>query len=115
MIRISGGGELEPEFETLIDTFSAIMMGLVAVSAVIAAVGLVNLLTIGVVQRRRELGLLRALGVSTGQVRGMVLLEASHLTIAALSTGSVLGIVSGWAGAPALPRWAALPPHRRSG
>ena len=45
------------------------MMGLVAVSAVIAAVGLVNLLTLGVVQRRRELGLLRALGVSNGQVR----------------------------------------------
>src|SRR3546814_2692669 len=80
MIRISGGGELEPEFETLIDTFSAIMMGLVAVSAVIAAVGLVNLLTIGVVQRRRELGLLRALGVSNGQVRGMVLLRSEEHT-----------------------------------
>ena len=50
----------------------------------IAAVGLVNLLTIGVVQRRRELGLLRALGVSNGQVRGMVLLEAAHITIAAI-------------------------------
>ena len=63
------------------------MMGLVAVSAVIAGVGLVNLLTIGVVQRRRELGLLRALGVSNGQVRRMVLLEAAHITIAATATG----------------------------
>lgn len=114
MIRVSGGGELEPEFETLIDTFSAIMMALVAVSAVIAAVGLVNLLTIGVVQRRRELGLLRALGVSNGQVRGMVLLEAAHITIAALCTGIVLGVVYGWAGAQALLGSAAMPPAWQS-
>jgi putative ABC transport system permease protein len=96
--------------ETLIDTFSGIMMGLVAVSAVIAAVGLVNLLTIGVVQRRRELGLLRALGVSTGQVRRMVLLEAAHITIAATATGLALGIAYGWAGAQSLLGSVAMPP-----
>ncbi|MFM9587364.1 FtsX-like permease family protein, partial [Streptomyces caniscabiei] len=74
VVTASAGGVVDPEFNTVIDTFAGIMMGLVAVSAVIAAVGLVNLLTIGVVQRRRELGLLRSLGVSTGQVRRMVLL-----------------------------------------
>ena len=78
------------------------MMSLVAVSAVIAAVGLVNLLTLGVVQRRRELGLLRALGLSNAQVRRVVLLEAAHITIAALATGLVLGIAYGWAGAQSL-------------
>ncbi|MBD3943135.1 ABC transporter permease [Microbacterium sp. NEAU-LLC] len=106
----SGGGEAPVEMTTLVDTFAAIMMGLVAVSAVIAAVGLVNLLTIGVVQRRRELGLLRALGVSTGQVRRMVLLEAAHITIAATATGLVLGIAYGWAGAQSLLGSVAVPP-----
>jgi putative ABC transport system permease protein len=72
------------------------------VSAVIAGVGLVNLLTLGVVQRRRELGLLRALGLSNGQVRRVVLLEAAHITIAALTTGLGLGIAYGWAGAQSL-------------
>jgi len=106
----SGDGEAPVEMTTLIDTFAAIMMGLVAVAAVIAAVGLVNLLTIGVVQRRRELGLLRALGVSTGQVRRMVLLEAAHITIAATVTGLVLGIAYGWAGAQSLLGSVAVPP-----
>lgn len=110
VIAISSGGEIEPEFSTLIDTFAGIMMALVAVSAVIAAVGLVNLLTIGVVQRRRELGLLRSLGVSTGQVRRMVLLEAAHITIAAVSTGLVLGIGYGWAGAQSLLGSVPMPP-----
>ncbi|KRA25609.1 peptide ABC transporter permease [Microbacterium sp. Root61] len=102
VMTAAGGGSLPDELVTVLDTFSAIMMALVGVSAVIAAVGLVNLLTIGVVQRRRELGLLRALGVSNGQVRRMVLLEAAHVTIAALLAGLVLGIVYGWAGAQSL-------------
>jgi putative ABC transport system permease protein len=102
VLTAAAGGDMPPEMATLIDTFSAIMMGLVAVSAVIAAVGLVNLLTIGVVQRTRELGLLRALGLSSPQVRRMVLLEAAHITISAVVTGLVLGIVYGWAGAQSL-------------
>jgi len=82
-----------------LDVFSGVMMGLVGFSAVIAAVGLVNLLTIGVVQRRTELGLLRALGLSSGQIRVMVLLEAAHITIAATLLGLVLGVAYGWIGA----------------
>lgn len=110
VVTASSGGSVDTEFTTVLDTFAGIMMGLVAVSAVIAAVGLVNLLTIGVVQRRRELGLLRALGVSTGQVRRMVLLEAAHITIAAVATGLVLGTVYGWAGAQSLLGSVAVPP-----
>lgn len=102
VLTAAGGGSLPTEMATLLDTFAGIMMGLVAVSAVIAGVGLVNLLTIGVVQRRRELGLLRALGVSNGQVRRMVLFEAAHITITATLTGLVLGVVYGWAGAQSL-------------
>lgn len=102
VLRAASGGYMPPEMATLLDTFAGIMMGLVAVSAVIAAVGLVNLLTIGVVQRTRELGLLRALGLSSAQVRRMVLLEAAHITIAAVTTGLVLGIAYGWAGAQSL-------------
>ena len=102
VLNASSGGNMPPEMAALIDTFAGIMMGLVAVSAVIAAVGLVNLLTIGVVQRTRELGLLRALGLSSPQVRRMVLLEAAHITISAVITGLVLGVVYGWAGAQSL-------------
>ena len=110
VLAASGGGEPPVEMTTIIDTFSGIMMGLVGVSAAIAAVGLVNLLTIGVFQRRRELGLLRALGVSNGQVRRMVLLEAAHITIAATVTGLALGIVYGWAGAQSLLGSVQVPP-----
>lgn len=94
--------EIPADFFAPFDAFAAIMMVLVAVSAVIAAVGLVNLLTIGVVQRRRELGLLRSIGLSNAQVRRMVLLEATHITVAATLTGLVLGVAYGWIAAQSL-------------
>lgn len=110
LIAASGGGEADASFNQMMDIFSAVMMALVAVSAVIAAVGLVNLLTIGVVQRRRELGLLRALGLTSTQVRRMVLLEAVHVTITALAFGLLLGIVYGWIAAQSLFGAVPMPP-----
>ncbi|GAA3025674.1 ABC transporter permease [Microbacterium dextranolyticum] len=102
LLTTAAGGELPAELGSIMDTFAAIMMGLVAVSAVIAGVGLVNLLTIGVVQRRRELGLLRALGLSSAQVRRVVLFEAVHITVTSLVLGLILGVVYGWIGAQSL-------------
>ncbi|QLD13312.1 ABC transporter permease [Microbacterium oleivorans] len=110
VMAASGGGEVAPEMAQLLDTFSAVMMALVGVSAVIAAVGLVNLLTIGVVQRTRELGLLRALGLTGRQVRAMVLFEAAHVTITAVVFGLVLGIAYGWAAAQSLLGSVQVPP-----
>jgi len=107
----SAGGEPPEELLSLMDTFAAIMMSLVAVAAVIAAVGLVNLLTLGVIQRRRELGLLRTLGFAIPQIRRMVLIEAAHLTVTSVALGLVLGVVYGWAGAQSLLGSVGVPPE----
>ncbi|MEP6478754.1 MAG: FtsX-like permease family protein [Rhodoglobus sp.] len=71
-------------------------------SALIAAIGMVNNLSLSVLQRTRELGLLRALGFTARQVRSMILVESAQLTLAAALVGLVLGIVYGWAGAQSL-------------
>ncbi|MFB7251033.1 FtsX-like permease family protein [Microbacterium sp. NPDC056234] len=106
----AAGGALDAQFTIIMDSFAAVMMVLVGISAVIAAVGLVNLLTIGVVQRRRELGLLRAIGLSNRQVRRMILLEAAHITITATLTGLVLGVLYGWIAAQSLLASVRMPP-----
>jgi putative ABC transport system permease protein len=71
-------------------------------SALIAAVGMVNNLSLSVLQRTRELGLLRALGFTAGQVRRMILVESAQLTTAAVVVGLILGSFYGWAGAQSL-------------
>lgn len=75
---------------------------LVGFSALIAAVGVVNNLSLSVLQRTRELGLLRALGFSARQARIMILAESAQLTVASVVAGLVLGTVYGWAGAQSL-------------
>ncbi|RUQ97138.1 ABC transporter permease [Labedella endophytica] len=98
--------EQYPEDFAGVDETLAITIGVFSVlfgfSAVIAAVGMVNTLSLSVLQRRRELGLLRALGFTAGQVRRMVLAEAVQMSVASVAFGVVLGIVYGWSGAQAL-------------
>jgi putative ABC transport system permease protein len=72
---------------------------LIGFSLAIAAVGLVNSLSLSVLQRRREIGLLRAVGMNRGQVRLMVLFESLQLTLAGSVCGIVLGVLYGWAAA----------------
>ncbi|MRG61573.1 FtsX-like permease family protein [Agromyces sp. CFH 90414] len=93
---------LEAAIGPVIDGTVAVFSGLVGFSAVIAAVGLVNTLSISVLQRTREIGLLRALGFDRTQVRTMILAEAAALTVAATLTGLVLGTVYGWLGAQSM-------------
>ncbi len=80
----------------------AIFSVLIGFSALIAAVGMVNNLSLSVLQRTRELGLLRALGFTNRQLRDMVRVEAAQLTVAAMLVGVVLGIGYGWVGAESL-------------
>lgn len=94
--------EIASALGPIIDGTIAVFSALVGFSAVIAAVGLVNTLSISVLQRTREIGLLRALGFDRVQVRLMILAEAAALTVAATATGLVLGTVYGWFGAQSM-------------
>ncbi|WP_350346808.1 FtsX-like permease family protein [Agromyces sp. G08B096] len=98
--------EVQPEvyagIDEMLNVTVAVFSVLIGFSALIAAIGMVNTLSLSVLQRTRELGLLRALGFDRRQLRGMIVAEAAALTVAATLTGIVLGFVYGWAGAQAL-------------
>ncbi|PPL18665.1 ABC transporter permease [Microterricola pindariensis] len=94
--------ELAAAIDQSVTLTTSIFLGLVGFSAVIAAVGMVNNLSLSVLQRTRELGLLRALGFTGRQVRGMILAESAQMSIAAVGLGLVLGVFYGWAGAQSL-------------
>ncbi|MEO6115716.1 MAG: ABC transporter permease [Pseudolysinimonas sp.] len=85
--------------EQILTGITGVFSILIGFSALIAAVGLVNNLSLSVLQRIRELGLLRALGFSVRQVRRMILTESAQLTFSAVLLGLVLGGFYGWVGA----------------
>ncbi|HET7181093.1 MAG TPA: FtsX-like permease family protein [Candidatus Limnocylindrales bacterium] len=68
---------------------------LAVVAVIVAALGIVNTLTMGVVERIREIGVLRAIGMSRRQVMRMVVVEAAILGIVGVVLGSIAGVAAG--------------------
>ena len=68
---------------------------LAVVAVIVAALGIVNTLTMGVVERIREIGVLRAIGMSRRQVMRMVVVEATILGVVGVILGSLAGIAAG--------------------
>jgi putative ABC transport system permease protein len=77
----------------LVNTFQVIVSILLGLSVVIAVLGIVNTLVLSVVERTRELGLVRAVGMRRLQVAGMVAIES--IVIAAFGALLGLGVGSG--------------------
>jgi putative ABC transport system permease protein len=73
----------------------AIVYALLGLAIVIAALGIVNTLALSVIERTREVGLLRAVGMSRRQLRTMVRLEAVVIAVLGALLGVALGLVFG--------------------
>jgi putative ABC transport system permease protein len=85
-----------PYMRDVLANVNIVVMILVGFSGVVAAAGVINALALNVMQRRRELGLLRVLGLTGAQVRRMIITEALQMVVAAVIFGVVLGTVFGW-------------------
>ncbi|MFI2103325.1 ABC transporter permease [Isoptericola sp. NPDC019693] len=96
-------------FQQVIDTALGIVVGLLAAAVVIALIGVANTLSLSVIERRRESATLRAIGLSKGQLRGMLAVEGLLIAVVGAVLGVLLGLVYGWAGAAAALGWAGSP------
>jgi len=91
-VSIAPNESLRRNAIAIFDRTFAITWALEAVAIVVAMLGAANSLLALVLDRRRELGLLRYLGASGTQVRGMILTEAAFLGLLALLLGLALGL-----------------------
>jgi len=97
-----GNGDLQTRSEYIddqasqINTLLALIYGLLALSIVIAAVGIVITLLLSVYERRREIALLRAVGMTRSQVWYTVSWESVITSLLGAVLGVILGLVSGY-------------------
>ena len=98
-MAISGGLTQKRRWGETIDTLLAIMVALLGVAVIIALIGVSNTLMMSVLERRRETATLRAIGMSSVQVRRSLGVEACMIALGASLAGIVLGTLFGWIGA----------------
>src|SRR4051812_38620318 len=85
------------------DTLITMVQVLLALAILIAVLGVVNTLALSVLERTRELGLLRAVGLGRGQTMRMITVEAVVISVFGALLGVTVGAGLGAAGGRALP------------
>ena len=102
-LEVGGTAAERAMYTSMINMVLLVIVGLLAVSVLVALVGVTNTLSLSVIERTRENGLLRALGLSRRQMQRMLALEAIYVALTSAIVGVVLGIFFGWVGVLALP------------
>jgi putative ABC transport system permease protein len=74
-----------------------LVYGMLALSIVIALIGIANTLSLATFERTRELGLLRAIGQARGQTRAMVRWESVVIAVFGTVLGLGVGVLGAWA------------------
>jgi putative ABC transport system permease protein len=98
-VQVVGAATERAAYQEVIGTLLAIIIGLLAVSVVIALVGVANTLSLSVIERRRESATLRAIGLSKRQLRGSLAAEGMIIAGVGGVVGAVIGTAYGWVGA----------------
>lgn len=97
-------------FNSIVGVLTLALVAIASVSLTVAGVGIMNVMLVAVAERRREIGLLKALGASTRQVLAVFIAEASVLSVLGGGIGLVAGWVAVWAFVQVYPTFPAAAP-----
>lgn len=92
LIVVQSMDDYANERTAAIDQVIMMVYALLALAIIIAVLGIVNTLALSVIERTREIGLLRAVGMKRWQVRTMITLEAVTIAVLGAVLGAALGI-----------------------
>ncbi|MEP4590294.1 MAG: FtsX-like permease family protein [Ilumatobacter sp.] len=79
-----------------IDQLLILLYGLLAMSVLVALIGIVNTMALSIHERTRELGLLRAVGMTSRQLRRTIRYESTIIALIGTVVGLGLGLFLGW-------------------
>ena len=98
--EVMAGGSVfqRAQWESAIDIMMMLLVGLIAVAVVIALIGVANTLSLSVIERTKESATLRAIGMTRGQVRRSLALEATLISLTSTVSGLIVGTAFGWIG-----------------
>ncbi|MGO3362001.1 MAG: ABC transporter permease [Corynebacterium sp.] len=97
VVQVLTPEEFAGEQAVVIDQMLNVLYALLALAVIVAVLGIINTLALNVIERRQEIGMLRAVGTLRGQVRRMITLEAVQIALYGALVGVVVGLGLGWA------------------
>ncbi len=101
-VQIQDQADFKQQTESQINLILSLIFVLLLLSVFIALLGITNTLSLSIIERTREIGLLRAVGMSRKQVRRMIRWESVIISVFGAVLGVALGILFGWAVVEAL-------------
>jgi ABC-type antimicrobial peptide transport system permease subunit len=84
------------QINQIFDFFNTVLAGFGSVGMVVAVLGMFNTLTISLLERTKEIGLMLAMGSRNSDIRKLFIMEAAMLSLIGAVVGIVLAIVLGW-------------------
>jgi putative ABC transport system permease protein len=95
--KVLDRGQYRHQAAGAVNTVLGIVYVLLVLAIIIALLGIANTLSLSIYERVRELGLLRAIGLTSGQARSMLRWESAIIAVLGTAGGVVLGTFIGWA------------------
>jgi putative ABC transport system permease protein len=95
LLQVLDQTQIKEQSSTQINQLLYLIYGMLGLSIIIAALGVVNTMALSVLERTREIGLLRAVGASRRQVRRMIRWEAVLVAFTGALVGVLVGLVAG--------------------
>ncbi|MFF5938325.1 ABC transporter permease [Streptomyces sp. NPDC012508] len=92
--KVQNQADYKQDLKDQVGQLLNIVYGLLALAIIVAVLGVVNTLALSVVERTREIGLMRAIGLSRRQLRRMIRLESVVIALFGALLGLALGM--GW-------------------
>ncbi|GAB2986794.1 ABC transporter permease [Saccharothrix stipae] len=93
---VDSAAETKEQLNRQLNQVLGFIWALIGLAVVIALFGIANTLTLSVLERTRESALLRALGLTRGQLRLMLVVESVLMALMGAALGLLLGIGFGW-------------------
>jgi putative ABC transport system permease protein len=90
--KVQTAEQLTESFNTVINTITAVMAGIVGISLLVGGIGIMNIMLVSVTERTREIGILKALGATRQDILLQFLIEALALCM----IGGLIGVALGF-------------------
>ncbi|SDY37618.1 ABC transporter permease [Halobellus clavatus] len=92
ILSVTSFASIQENVGSFLDTLNLALLGIGSISLIVASVAILNVMLMSTIERRGEIGVLRAVGIRRGEVLRMILAEAAFLGIIGGFVGAALSL-----------------------